>query len=87
MVYAVERGHCHGGDLLDGQDLLGMMLLQTENFDGARGASLNYNKPKRCLLIFCLWINSIKNFPLFGSIYEKRLQAVPLSPRNQLEQV
>nr|XP_048321590.1 uncharacterized protein LOC107426882 isoform X2 [Ziziphus jujuba var. spinosa]XP_048321591.1 uncharacterized protein LOC107426882 isoform X2 [Ziziphus jujuba var. spinosa] len=48
MVYTVEQGHCHGGDLLDGQDLLVMMFLLRENFDGVR-------------------------------VFEKRLQAVPLS--------
>ena len=42
MVYALERGHCHGGDLLNGQELLVMMLLQRENFDGARGSLLKF---------------------------------------------
>ena len=42
MVYGLERGHCHGGDLLDGRELLVVMLLQRENFDGARGSLLKF---------------------------------------------
>ena len=42
MVYGLERGHCHGGDLLDERELLVVMLLQRENFDGARGSLLNF---------------------------------------------
>ena len=42
MVYGLERGHCHGGDLSDGRELLVVMLLQRENFDGARGSLLTF---------------------------------------------